>query len=291
MTARKTSQLCEISSHYTCSDTNCNPIQQNTAPINGSRFVFAFLIVMMGLICVLALTACAGSPTSEGSQREEGKFPDVPAAMDQLRFWNEERFASSMLLTDEYGGGASSASDLAQAVDSEGCEILLLEDYNYKKGNLVLDIGFVTPAHEAQPVQRGTKTLKDEIKELPHFDFGYQEAISLLKRCGISKSSIKVYNDVYSKGLNVGELAQGSSARWGSMYEICGEAVTENGDPLFFSLASCANIALSDSTIIPLDSIELRFSKQEPFTLNSIFNKTSDSPIADEAAFELLAEY
>lgn len=300
MTAGKFSQHCGINSHYTCSNTDCNHSQPNFAlgsVSNRARFRYVAAIVCT-FFCAVLLAACStssvlGSGVSEGVQREEGKFPNVPLVMDQLPYWNEEKFGEMLLLTDEYGGGPSSAFDLGSAVESEGCEMYEIKNYGNQSGNLVLDIFFATPIHEGTTVQRGSKTLESIIIDLPHAHFEREDAFALLQKCGIAKSSIKIYDDIYSKGLNVGQLAnQESSARWGAMYEMAGETTTESGDPLYFSLIACSSIAMgSEEVVAPSDSVELKFSTVCPFTLDPVFGKQSDSPISDEEAYEYLADY
>lgn len=286
MTQKTHMPFAEYHARSVCLETNFKK-----KPSTAKRCLASFALCL--LLCgFVFLTACTSSSTSESTQREQGKLPNIPLVMDQLLYWDEDKFADKMLLSDPYGGGFGTvAEDLANSKEGEGCEMLLLENYRNQNGNLVLDIAFATPIHEPQPFTRGERGLKETMYGLPNFNFGYEDAVDLLKKCGISKSSIKIYDDIYSKGLNIDQLAnQQSGPQWGSEYEMCGEAETENGDALYFSVVACSMIVISGDVVMPFDSVDLRFSTARPFSLDPIFNKQSSSPI-DNGVFDYLAEY
>lgn len=296
MTARKTSQLCEISSHYTCSDTNCNHIQQNIAPINGTVclkrsmsfkrsngrhavIVRVFLSLAVASLLVLAavfLTACG---------RGAGEFPNIPEVMDDCRLWSEEEFASKMNLSDSEYGGRVLASDLSSAMNGDSVCMFFTEN----GGGVRIWIGSSSIEDEI------SLDSLSEILDYERFDYGFDDAIELLGKFGITKDSIKVYDDVYSKGLEVAEAVPTPSYTVGSLYNICGEAQTAEGDPLFFCLEADAGAILMQTYQVnswewearPFDCVQVNFSRVSPFSLtgNERYSSHSDKPISTQGAF------
>lgn len=282
MTARKTSQLCEISSHYTCSDTNCNPIQQNTAPINGTAclqqsmsfkrsngrravIVRTFLSLVIAILLVLAavfLTACG---------RGAGEFPNIPEVMDECGSWSEEEFASKMNLerNAELSGGSEAlpptwAKDLTSVVgNGDLVTMFLLND--------VVTIAITADMHDTTyntPYQAAA-----EMRNFIRYDFDYHDAIGVLDLVDIQESSIKVYDDTSSEGNELISSGQ-NYAMWFylNQYKMCGETETEDGSPLYFSVSAQAGFSYSSSVggteITPVDSIIMRFRTTKPFNLS-----------------------
>lgn len=297
MTARKTSQLCESSSHYTCSGTNCNPIQQNTAPINGTACLKRSMsfkrsndrraaIVRVALSLAIAILLVLTAVFLMGCGRGAGEFPNIPEVMDECRLWSEEEFASKMNLSDDEFGGRGLASDLSSAMNGDSVCMYFTENGG---GGVRIWIGSSSIEDEI-PLDSLSEILGYE-----RFDYGFDDAIELLGKFGITKNSIKVYDDVYSKGLEVAEAVPTPSYTVGSLYNICGEAQTAEGDPLFFCLEADAGAILMQTyqanswewEARPFDAVQVNFSRVSPFSLtgNERYSSHSDKPISTQGAF------
>lgn len=282
MTARKTSQLCEISSHYTCSDTNCNPIQLNNVPINGTAclkqsmsfkrsngrravIVRTFLSLAIAILLVLAavfLTACG---------RGAGEFPNIPEVMDECGSWSGEEFASKMNLEyDEQMIGESKAlppmwaKDLTQIVGNDDLVSMFLQ-------NDVVTIAFTADMYDT--TYSTTSQAFAAMRNYARYDFDYRDAIGVLDLVGIKESSIKVYDDTSSEESELISSGQ-NYAMWQylNQYKMCGETETTDGSSLYFRLSAQAGYTYSSSVngteIEPVDSIIMRFRTTKPFDLS-----------------------
>lgn len=282
MTARKTSQLCEISSHYTCSDTNCNPIQQNTAPINGTAclqqsmnfkrsngrravIVRTFLSLVIAILLVLAavfLTACG---------RGAGEFPNIPEVMDECGSWSDEEFASKMNLeyNDQMIGESKAlpprwAKDLTPIVGNDDLVSMYLS-------NDVITIAFTADMYDT--TYSTTSQALAAMRNYARYDFDYRDAIGVLDLVGIKESSIKVYDDTSSEENT--PIASGQNyvtLQHRNQYKMYGESETADGTPLYFGLSAQAGYTCSSyvggTEIEPFDSIVMRFTKTKPFDLS-----------------------
>lgn len=282
MTARKFSQYCGISSHYTCSETNCNHKQQNTTPVNGTaclrqsitftksnsrrtnigRVVFSFVIVVL-LICATAfLTGCG---------RKSGEFPNIPEVMDECGSWTEEEFASKMNLelNTKLTGGSEVvppnwAKDLTSVVGNDDLVTMYLLNNTVTIALTadLFEVSYDTP-YQAQ----------DAMRSFTRYYFGYSDAIELLDLVGIKKNSIKVYDDTSSEELTpLGSGQYYVTWMYGKQYKMCGETVTADDSPLYFGISAQAGFMYSNSTngteISPYDSVVMRFTKVKPFDLS-----------------------
>lgn len=284
MTARKTSQQCEISSHYTCSDTNCNPIQLNNVPINGTAclkqsmsfkrsngrravIVRTFLSLAIAILLVLAavfLTACG---------RGAGEFPNIPEVMDECGSWSEEEFASKMNLevNTELSGGSKAvtpqwAKDLSSKVNG-ATVAMFLHDGSYKYPN-TFEIKIITDFPQTN-YDIGSELKAMEERE--HYDFDFEDAIELLSLVGIKKSSIKVYDDDSSYERQASGYQGAALYTWDKVYCLCGEAETESGDPLWFSVKTDTgvNADTRSQETKPFDSVRMLFSTSQPFSVST----------------------
>lgn len=281
MTAEKLSQRCENDLHYTCSGTNCNLAQQNTAPINGTaclqqsmRFKKSSpsaMIARVALSLAFAILLVGMTTLLTGCGRESGKFPNIPEVMDECGSWSEEEFASKMNLeyNDQIIGESKAlpprwAKDLTPIVGNDDLVSMYLS-------NDVVTIAFTADMYDttySTPYQALAA-----MRNFLRYDFGYRDAIGALDLVGIKENSIKVYDDTSSEENT--PVASGQNyvtLQYRNQYKMCGETETADGSPLYFSLSAQAGYTYSSYTggteIEPFDSIIMRFTKKKPFDLS-----------------------
>lgn len=281
MTAEKLSQRCENDLHYTCSGTNCNLTQQNTAPINGTaclqqsiRFKkrsSSAMIVRVALSLAFAILLVGMATLLTGCGRESGKFPNIPEVMDECGSWSGEEFASKMNLERDAGlsGGSEVtppnwAKDLTSVVGNDDLVTMFLSN-NVVTIYIGADMSDVTYSTTYQALA----AMRNYIR----YDFDYRDAIEILDLVGIKENSIKVYDDASSEGQGSSYQTQYSvSWMYAKEYEMCGETETKDGSSLYFSLSAQAGFNYSSSPngaeIGPFDAVVMKFTTTKPFDLS-----------------------
>lgn len=109
------------------------------------------------------------------------------------------------------------------------------------------------------------------MEEREHYDFDFEDAIELLSLVGIKKSSIKVYDDDSSYERQASGYQGAALYTWDKVYCLCGEAETESGDPLWFSVKTDTgvNADTRSQETKPFDSVRMLFSTSQPFSVST----------------------
>lgn len=224
------------------------------------------------------------------TRRQQGKFPNIPAVMDECQNWDQKQFASNMNLSQEFESAMTPnwAKDITQEANGDKVSMSLKE--TWKGVEDVIYIASVTK-HDSSNAHYFLVDVVEKLDELNRYNYGFDDAIDLLEKCGISKNSIKVYDDVYSKGANVDWM--NSILTLGSSYVICGEATTSKGNPFFFCIDAIAGYtwAVNQNVLTPGECVNLAFSATNPFPLSSESNYStkSDGPIDDDVIYDDMA--
>ncbi len=272
MTTNRFLQISKNDSHYTCSKSNCSQKYDVLSPYKGT--VNALVCISITILIISSMLLLVGC--SIDTRRQQGKFPNIPAVMDEYQNWDQKQFASNMNLS------GMDAKDITQEANGDKVSMSLKE--TWKDVSDVVYIASVTN-HDSVTF---ANDLVEKLDELDRCNYGFDEAVEQLERCGISKSAIKVYDDVYSKGA---KFDRGNAILTvGSSYTMCGEASTRNGSPLFFYVdAIASNMWLINQSIqTPGECVYVAFSTATPFPLSSesSYNTQSDEPIDSTVIFE-----
>lgn len=272
MTTNRFLQISKNDSHYTCSKSNCSQKYDVLSPYKGT--VNALVCISVAILIMSSMLFLVGC--SIDTRRQQGKFPNIPAVMDEYQNWDQKQFALNMNLS------GMDAKDITQEANGDKVSMSLKE--TWKDVSDVVYIASVTN-HDSAAV---TYDVVEKLGELNRYNYGFDDAIELLAKCGISKNSIKVYDDTYSKGVDIDW--KNSIVTMGSAYVMCGESTTKNGSSLFFYVDAIASYMwMVDQDIqTPGECIYLAFSKTAPFPLSSemSFSSQSDEPIDDEVIYD-----
>lgn len=278
MTTNRFLQISKNDSHYTCSKSNCSQKYDVLSPYKGTvNALVCISVTVLIMSSMLFLVGC-----SIDTRRQQGKFPNIPAVMDEYQNWDQKQFASNMNLS------GMDAKDITQEANGDKVSMSLKE--TWKDVSDVVYIASVTN-HDSSNAQYFLVDVVEKLDELDRYNYGFDDAIDLLAKCGIPKNSIKVYDDVYSKGVNVDWM--NSILTLGSSYVMCGEATTSKGNPLFFCIDAIAGYtwAVNQNVLTPGECVNLAFSATSPFPLSSemSFSSQSDEPIDDEVIYDDMA--
>ena len=283
-------------SHNLCTDVKENDTQISSflsklSFYNRKLFscIAAILLAVFLISTAVLLAGCSASKTSKGAERGSDQYPNIPIVLDQYESWDKETFAKKMNLQNTSGSSAvsSEAPGLARIYGADTCFMSLYPDYDKKNGWRVIQLGFTTQDDSI----RGSDAY-DSLIEMSNYEFSYEDAIGLLKDCGISEGKIKVYDDEYSKGYT----AETGYFKFGSSYSIAGEASTDNGESLYFAVTSDASLMMpgNSNSLTPIESVTLLFSSSSPFSVGqsySDYSTTSSKSIDDDDLIKLLHSF